>query len=81
MVGVLTGALGEINPRPIITKTIRMQGIFVGSREMFEAMNRAILLHHLHPVVDRVFSFEDAAEALRYMEAGKHFGKICIRIA
>lgn len=80
LIGILTGATGEINPRPIIMKKIRVQGIFVGSREMFEAMNRAISLHHLHPVVDRVFPFEDARDALRYMESGTHFGKICIRM-
>jgi NADPH:quinone reductase-like Zn-dependent oxidoreductase len=55
-----------------------VQGIFVGSREMFEAMNRAIAIHQLRPVVDRVFDFGDAREALRYMESAGHFGKICI---
>jgi NADPH:quinone reductase-like Zn-dependent oxidoreductase len=81
LIGVLTGASGEVNPRPIIMKKIRLQGIFVGSREMFEAMNRAISLHRLHPVVDRVFSFLDTPEALRYMESGAHFGKICVRVS
>ncbi len=80
LIGVLTGAEGEINPRSIIMKKIRVQGIFVGSGEMFEAMNRAVSLHRLHPVIDRVFPFEDAREALRYMEGGAHFGKICIRV-
>ncbi len=81
LIGVLTGAMGEINPLPVIMKKIRVQGIFVGSREMFEAMNRAITLHRVHPVVDRVFPFEEARQALRYMESGAHFGKICVRIA
>ncbi len=81
LIGVLTGAAGEIDPRPIIMKKIRVQGIFVGSRDMFEAMNRAITLHQLHPVIDRVFPFENAREALRYMESGAHFGKICIRVS
>ena len=61
-------------------KSARLQGIYVGSREMFEAMNRAIALHRLRPVIDRVFPFEEAREALRYMESGAHFGKICIRV-
>jgi NADPH:quinone reductase-like Zn-dependent oxidoreductase len=55
-----------------------VQGIFVGSREMFEAMNRAITLSKLKPVVDRVFPFADAVEAYRYMESGAHFGKVVI---
>ena len=69
-----------MNPLPILMKNIRVQGIYVGSREMFEAMNRAIVLHKLRPVVDRVFAFEEIRDALRYMESAGHFGKICIRI-
>jgi NADPH:quinone reductase-like Zn-dependent oxidoreductase len=62
----------------ILMKGVRVQGIFVGSREMFESMNRAIALHQTRPVVDRVFPFAEAVEALRYMESGAHFGKIVI---
>jgi NADPH:quinone reductase-like Zn-dependent oxidoreductase len=79
LIGVLAGG-GPVNPLPILMKNVRVQGIFVGSREMFEAMNRAIALHQLRPVVDRVFPFTEAREALRYMENGAHFGKICLRI-
>ncbi len=81
LIGVLTGTAGEVNPLPVIMKSIVVRGTFVGSREMFEAMNRAILLQRLHPVVDRVFSFEEVKDALRYLESGAHFGKICVRIA
>jgi NADPH:quinone reductase-like Zn-dependent oxidoreductase len=80
LIGVLSGA-GQVNPMPILMKNVRVQGIFVGSREMFEAMNRAIAQHQLKPIVDRVFAFNEAVEALRYMESGAHFGKICIRVA
>ena len=78
LIGVLSG-VGEANPLPAVMKNIRIQGIYVGSREMFEAMNRAISLHQLHPVVDRVFPFEETHEAYRYMESGAHFGKVVIR--
>ena len=54
--------------------------IFVGSRAMFAAMNRAVALHRLRPVVDKVFPFGEAREALRYLESGSHFGKIAIRV-
>ncbi|HEV3203183.1 MAG TPA: NAD(P)-dependent alcohol dehydrogenase [Gemmataceae bacterium] len=80
LIGILSGGGGQVNPVPILMKSVRTQGIFVGSREMFEAMNRAIALHKLRPVVDRVFPFTQAREALRYMESGAHFGKICVRI-
>ena len=79
LIGVLTGTTAEINPMPILAKSVRVQGVYVGSREMFEAMNRAIELHQLQPIVDRVFPFDSAREALQYMESGAHFGKICLR--
>jgi NADPH:quinone reductase-like Zn-dependent oxidoreductase len=78
LIGVLTG-VGEVNPLPAVMKNICIQGIYVGSQEMFEAMNRAIVLNQLHPVVDRVFPFEETHEAYRYMESGAHFGKVVIR--
>jgi NADPH:quinone reductase-like Zn-dependent oxidoreductase len=77
LIGVLTG--GEFNPIPILMKGVCVQGIFVGSREMFEAMNRAIDLNKLKPVVDRVFPFAELPQALRHMESGSHFGKVVIR--
>jgi NADPH:quinone reductase-like Zn-dependent oxidoreductase len=80
LIGVLTGAGGVINPLPLLMKNVRLQGIFVGSREMFESMNRAISLHQLRPVVDRVFGLEEVGPALRYLESGAHFGKVCVRL-
>ena len=80
LIGNVAGA-GEVNPVPLLMKNVRMQGIFVGSREMFEAMNRAITTHSLRPVVDRVFPFDQAREALHYMESGAHFGKVCIKVS
>jgi NADPH:quinone reductase-like Zn-dependent oxidoreductase len=79
LIGVLTGGTGQINPLPILMRNICVQGVFVGSRDMFEDMNRAIALHKLKPVVDRVFPFAEAVEAFRYMETGTHFGKVVIR--
>lgn len=78
LIGVLTGTAGEINPRSLLMRTIRLQGIYVGSRDMFEEMNRAIALHQLRPIIDRVFPFADAVEAYRYLESGAHFGKVVI---
>lgn len=79
MIGVLTGAKGSVPTAAILRKSVRVQGIYVGSREMFESMNRAIALHEMTPVVDRTFPFEEAREALRHMESAAHFGKIVIQ--
>ena len=79
VIGVLSSGAG-VNPVHILMKSTHVQGIFVGSREMFEAMNRAISLHKMKPVVDRVFPFEEAKRALQLMDSGGHFGKIVIKI-
>lgn len=78
VIGVLSQGEG-INPMLLLMKTLALQGIFVGSREMFEDLNRAISVAKLRPVIDRTFAFEEAVEALRYMETGSHFGKIVLR--
>jgi NADPH:quinone reductase-like Zn-dependent oxidoreductase len=80
LIGVLTGAGGQVNPLPVLLKGIRLQGIYVGSREMFEAMNRAIAVHRMRPVIDRVFPFTQTREALKLMESAAHFGKIVIAL-
>jgi NADPH:quinone reductase-like Zn-dependent oxidoreductase len=79
MIGALTGAAG-FNPTTVFMKSIRLQGIFTGSRAMFEDMIRAIRVNRLRPVIDKVFEFDEAREALRHMESASHFGKIVVRI-
>lgn len=78
VIGALSAGSG-INPVLVLMKSIRLQGIFVGHREMFEAMNRAISLHKMKPVVDCVFGFDRVHEALQHMESGGHFGKIVVK--
>jgi len=77
VIGALAGP-GGINPRMINRRSIRLQGIHVGSRDMFAAMNKAIALAKLEPAIDRTFAFEDAKAAYAYQQAGGHFGKIVI---
>ncbi len=79
VIGVLAGA-GEFDLRSVLMKAVKMQGIFVGSRQMFEDMNRLICQHTLKPVIDKVFGFGEAKDALKYMESGEHFGKIVIKV-
>ena len=79
MIGVLAGASAEVRTTMILFRAVRIQGIFVGSRAMFEEMNRAISAHSLRPVVDRVFPFGEAPAALRHLESGSHFGKVVVQ--
>ncbi|MBM3510741.1 MAG: NAD(P)-dependent alcohol dehydrogenase [Alphaproteobacteria bacterium] len=80
LIGLLAGA-AEINPMPILRKLADVRGIFVGSAQMFEAMNRAIASARLKPAIDRVFPFADAKAAYRHLESGAHFGKIVIELS
>jgi NADPH:quinone reductase-like Zn-dependent oxidoreductase len=81
VIGALAGGQGEISPVSIFMKSVRLHGIFVGSRQMFEQMNLLLCLHsHLKPVIDKVFEFNEVKDALAYMESGAHFGKIVVRI-
>ena len=80
VIGFVGGGQAEISVRTLIGPMIRVQGIAVGSRARFEAMNRAIAAHKLKPVVDSTFDLEHVADAFRRLEHGKHFGKIVISI-
>jgi NADPH:quinone reductase-like Zn-dependent oxidoreductase len=78
-IGVVSGG-AEAEMRLAFMKNATVHGIFVGSREMFEAMNRAITQAKLRPVIDRTFKMDQIQEALRHMEAGAHFGKIVVEV-
>jgi NADPH:quinone reductase-like Zn-dependent oxidoreductase len=80
LIGVLTGFEGMVNPWPVIARSVTLQGIYVGSRELFEDMTRALGQSKLKPVIDRVFEFDQAVEAFEHMASASHFGKIVIRI-
>lgn len=79
LIGVLTG-MPEQNPSPylILFKRLTLQGIYVGSRKMFEDMNRFLDEHQIKPVIDREFGFDQAREAFEYMSSAQHLGKIII---
>jgi len=79
IIGVVGGFGGGVNPAVLIGNSARMQGLSVGSRDMFEAMCRAIDLHRIGPVVDKVYPWTEARTAFAAMQGGEHFGKIVLR--
>ncbi|HEX4112687.1 MAG TPA: NAD(P)-dependent alcohol dehydrogenase [Stellaceae bacterium] len=81
MIGVLTGAAGDSNPMLILAKRANVQGISVGSTQMFEAMNRAIAANNIKPVIDKVFPFAYAKAAFQHLQSQKHVGKVVISLA
>lgn len=80
VIGVLSGAQDGIDLRPILMNNIRLQGIFVGAKTVFEAMNRVLEHSQIHPVIDRIFPFEEANQAFDYFASQQHFGKVCITL-
>jgi NADPH:quinone reductase-like Zn-dependent oxidoreductase len=81
MIGNLSGPASELNPGLIMGRRANIQGISVGSTQMFEAMNRAIAANAIKPVIDKVFGFDEVQAAYRHMAAGAHFGKIVVRVS
>ena len=77
VIGLLSG-MATLDPMPILRRNLRVQGLYVGSTQMFEAMNRAIEAGGLKPVIDKVFPFAEAKEAYRHLKSQNHFGKIVI---
>ena len=78
VIGGVSGFGGAIAPRALISGAIRMQGVYVGSRQMHEELARFVDLAQINPVVDRSFGWQEAPEAYRYFESGKHFGKVAV---
>jgi len=80
IIGGLSGFGGEIPSMALLGNNITASGIYVGSREHFEALNAFVSKHQIKPVVDKVFAFEDAAAAYEHMDADSFIGKVVIRI-
>lgn len=78
VIGVLTGLEQPLNIGQILMKTLRVQGIYVGSRAMLEESMQAFAANGIHPVIDQTFAFADAQTAFRSLEAADHFGKLVI---
>ncbi|MES2597478.1 MAG: NAD(P)-dependent alcohol dehydrogenase [Verrucomicrobiota bacterium] len=80
LIGVLTGTSGDVQTVGILRKSIRLDGIYVGSRTMFAGMLEHITSQKMHPVIDSTFEFDDAPAAFERIGSGQHFGKIVIRV-
>lgn len=78
IIGVVAGAGEPFNPAALIGNSAKLQGLSVGSRDMFEAMCRFIALKGIQPVADKVFPFTEVKAAFAAMAGGEHFGKIVL---
>jgi NADPH:quinone reductase-like Zn-dependent oxidoreductase len=80
LVGLLTGAGGRLDILPILAKTLRIQGVVVGSVEMFERMIGMIEHLGIRPAIDEAFEMHDIAAAFEYFRSGRHLGKVIIKV-
>lgn len=80
LIGGLSAFGGNVPSMMLMTSNSTAQGIEVGSRADFEALNAFIDAHHVKPVVGKVFEFRDAAAAFAAMDADETFGKVVIRV-
>ncbi|MGN6108159.1 MAG: zinc-dependent alcohol dehydrogenase family protein [Kofleriaceae bacterium] len=79
LVGLLAGGTSQFEMIPILTKNLRLQGISVGPRELFEQLDAAVAHHRIRPVIHQTYAFEDARTALLDLRRGAHVGKLVIR--
>ena len=82
LIGFLAAPDGDegANPFPLMPKGASLQGIGVGSTRMFEDMNRAIQIHGIAPIVDRVYDFDHAPDAFRRLASREFVGKIVVTV-
>lgn len=78
IVGLMGGLAATINLAEVFQKNLRLEGIETGSRTLLEEMIAWFGQKRITPVVDRVFSFDDSRSAFRYLQEGRHMGKVCI---
>lgn len=78
IVGLLDGFESTVNILTLLHQQATIQGMEVGSTQDFEAMNQAIAIHNIHPVIDKTFTLDQTQHAFEYLEQGLHFGKVVI---
>jgi NADPH:quinone reductase-like Zn-dependent oxidoreductase len=78
VIGVLGGYTNNIFIPALFGKNAKLVGISVGSREQFDDMAKHMAEWKMHPVVDKVFPVDQVQDALKLMQTGGHFGKICL---
>jgi NADPH:quinone reductase-like Zn-dependent oxidoreductase len=78
--GATTGPNPPAQLHRIWWKQLTVYGSTMGSREDFEAAYDLVASGRAVPVIDQVFSLQDAAAAHERLEAGEQLGKIVLRI-
>lgn len=79
LIGMVSGQ-APVNPFPLLSRSVNLRGVYVGSRRMFNEMVSAIEVNAMQPVIDQVFDFDDAQSAYRHLRGQEHVGKVLIKV-
>ena len=79
--GATTGADVSINLHHTFRKQQAILGSTMGNLETFEAVIRGFEAGQYKSFVDRVFPLHEVESAHRYLEAGRHHGKVVVVIS
>ncbi len=80
LIGVLSEPGKGVDVLTVLRKSIYLNGVFVGSRSMFEGLNAALGANRIEPVIDRVFPFAESRAAFEHLQSGSHFGKVVLAL-
>ena len=80
LIGILTGVSGPVQTVTLMRKSLRVQGMIVGSRAQQQAMIAGIEANGIRPVISDHFALADLGAAFHHQLSGAHFGKIVIDI-
>jgi len=78
--GATAGAQPIDDLTAIFSKHLKIYGSTLGSREEFRQLLSFLNASTIRPIIDSVFPLKDAAAAQTYLEEGKQFGKVVLRI-
>jgi NADPH:quinone reductase-like Zn-dependent oxidoreductase len=79
--GATTGPNPPADLQRVFIKQIRILGSTLANLDELRQLLNLVERGKLQPVVDRIFEFEELHQALAYLQEGKQFGKVGLKLA
>jgi NADPH:quinone reductase-like Zn-dependent oxidoreductase len=79
--GATTGPEVSVDIRRIFWNQLNILGSTMSNQKEFREVMELVFAKKLKPIVDKVFPIDQAAEAERYLQEGKQFGKVLLKIS
>ena len=78
--GATTGYDARVDLRFLFSRQYSLMGSYMGTKAELLRAAQFFFAGQLRPIVDRTFPLEAAADAHRYLEEGKQFGKVVLEV-